>query len=83
LKSTKCNAWDNRELDVLEGYKFICFIFVQVSSTAVYLNNAAKLVPWTALDMKLTLMFTIVTSAQLVSDVFIALAGFIGAYKCL
>ena len=34
LRSTKCKPWDNRELDVLDGYKVISFILCTISQTA-------------------------------------------------
>jgi hypothetical protein len=49
---TRCNEWDNRELDLVEGFKFVCVIFIQISATSVYLQPSARLTPWSALDMK-------------------------------
>lgn len=28
LKTTKCYEWDNKELDVLEGFKFVAFVML-------------------------------------------------------
>ena len=80
---TRCYSWDNPELDVIEGYRFISFIFLQISSTMVYLNPAAKATPWSVLDMKQKIFFTIVVSSNQMTDLFIAISGFLGAYKCI
>ena len=31
---TRCKPWDNRELDVLDGFKFWSFVFYTISQTA-------------------------------------------------
>lgn len=31
LAGTKCKPWDNRELDVLDGYKVISFLLYTIS----------------------------------------------------
>jgi hypothetical protein len=49
----------------------------------VYINPAAKATPWSVLDMKQKIFFTIVVSSNQITDVFIALSGFLGAYKCI
>ena len=28
MTATRCNPWDHRELDILEGFKFVCVIFI-------------------------------------------------------
>ena len=61
---TRCNEWDHRELDLVEGFKFVCVIFIQISATSVYLQPSARLTPWSALDMKQTIFFTVCISAN-------------------
>ena len=40
LTTTRCNSWDDRELDALEGFKFIGFVLLQLLSTTMYINIA-------------------------------------------
>ena len=40
LHKTRCNEWDNKELDVLEGFKFISFIFIQLFCTTLFFNGS-------------------------------------------
>jgi hypothetical protein len=64
MTATRCNPWDHRELDILEGFKFVCVIFIQISATSLYINPSARATPWSALDMKLTWFFTLVISSN-------------------
>ena len=42
LRSTKCKPWDDRELDVLEAFKFISFALIQITGTSLFLTSAAN-----------------------------------------
>ena len=37
LAGTRAKPWDDRELDVLEGFKFLSFVLCTISQTAFYL----------------------------------------------
>jgi hypothetical protein len=60
LRSTRCQPWDNRELDIVEGFKGVSLILIQIAATAVLIDSSARATPWSALTMKLTLFFTVV-----------------------
>jgi peptidoglycan/LPS O-acetylase OafA/YrhL len=83
MKTSRCNPWDNRELDILEGIRFFSFVFLMIMGTSLFMNPAVKATPWNALDMKKGTMFTLIMSTNQATDVFIALSGFIGMYKCM
>jgi hypothetical protein len=34
FRSTRCKPWDNRELDVLDGYKVISFFLCTIAQTS-------------------------------------------------
>lgn len=50
LVSTRCKEWDNRELDFLEGFKFVSFVFVMISATSFFLMTGATYNTWKLLD---------------------------------
>jgi len=81
ITATRCHSWDNKELDILEGFKFVCVIFIQISATSLMTNPAARATPWSALDMKQTWFFTFVISCNQATDIFIAISAFLGIYK--
>jgi peptidoglycan/LPS O-acetylase OafA/YrhL len=83
LVSTRCNPWDNRELDIIEGFKFASFLMLQFLSTSLFLNGAPQYNVWKMLDFLQQLFFTVVISCNMATDLFIVLSGFLGAYKCL
>jgi hypothetical protein len=81
MKNSRCKQWDDRILDALDGYRGITFVFLQVSSLVLYNFTGAKVTPWSILNMKDTLSFTIIMTLYQVSDVLFALGGFLAAYK--
>jgi hypothetical protein len=50
LTATRCNSWDDRELDALEGFKFIGFVLIQLLCTTMYINIAPQFDIWKAVD---------------------------------
>jgi len=46
LVDSKCKPWDDRELDVLEGFKFISYFLGQLCLTAEFLMCTQTLNPW-------------------------------------
>lgn len=83
MTKSRCNPWDNPELDMLEGYKFFCFIFLMIAATSVFQFPASKATPWAPLEMKKKIFFTIVMSCNQATDVFLALSAFIACYRCM
>ncbi|TNV84519.1 hypothetical protein FGO68_gene10143 [Halteria grandinella] len=83
LRSTRCQPWDNRELDLVDGFKFITLILIQISATATMIAPSARATPWAALDMKPGLFFTVIQSCAMATDAFFALSAFMGTYKCI
>lgn len=83
LHETRCHEWDDRELDVLEGFKFIGFVMLQLMSTTLFFNGAPQYNIWKMLDFLQQMFFTVIISCNMGTDIFLALSAFIGAYKCL
>lgn len=50
LKATRCNEWDNRELDVLDGFKTLAFIMMMLIATTLFFNGAPQNNVWKMLD---------------------------------
>ena len=83
LHNSRCSPWDDRELDILEGFKFISFVFLQLMSTTLFFNGAPQLNIWKMLDFLQQIFFTVIISSNMATDLFMALSGFIAAYKCI
>ena len=83
MRSSRCQPWDDKELDLVDGFKFITLILIQVSATATMIAPSARATPWAALDMKPGLFFTVVQSCAMATDAFFVLSAFIGTYKCI
>jgi hypothetical protein len=52
-------------------------------STTLFFNGSPQLNIWKMLDFLQKIFFTIIISSNMATDLFMALSGFIGAYKCL
>ena len=83
LSRSKCNKWDDKELDVLEGVKFFSFFLGQLCITAEFLMCTQTINPWVIQKFFTELIFTIVVSSNLVMEAFTTLSAFLGAYKLL
>jgi hypothetical protein len=64
MAAPRCHSWDNKELDILEGFKFVCVLFIQISATSVMANPSARATPWFANTMKKGWFFTFVISCN-------------------
>lgn len=88
LFSTRCKSAtrysreDNRELDVLEFWKYVCVFLCQINATAFYQLTAAVANPWQILDFFKMLCISIVISAQIAIEPFHFFSSFICAYQC-
>ena len=81
LAGTRCRPWDNRELDVLDGYKFFSFMLTTVSQTAVMLSYTSLI---DLLQLFALLQMPAVASfiaSNLGLESFIFISVFYGAYK--
>jgi len=81
LASSRCKLWDNRELDLIEGFKFFCFFLAQLCLTAQFLMCTQTINPWTIEKFFQEVAFTIVISSNLMCEAFVAFSGFFGAYR--
>jgi hypothetical protein len=82
LRSTKCKPWDNRELDVLDGYKVISFILCTISQTAYSLLYTQTVDIFQLLKMLTRIEVTTFISMNLALENFIFVSAFLCAYKC-
>lgn len=80
--ATKSYREDNRELDVLEFWKYVCLFLCQINATAFYQLTASIANPWQILDFFKMLCISIVISAQIAVETFHFFSSFICAYQC-
>jgi len=73
---------DNRELDVLEFWKYVCMFMCQINATAFFELSASIANPWQILDFFKVLSIAIVISAQIAVEAFHFFSTFICAYQC-
>lgn len=81
LSESKCKRWDDKELDVIEGFKFFSFFLGQLCLTAEFLMCTQTINPWMIQRFFEELLFTIVVSSNIVMECFTTLSAFLGAYK--
>ena len=81
LSSTKCKLWDDRELDLIEGFKFFSFFLGQLCITAQFLMCTQTINPWMIERFFKEWIFTIVISSNVVMEAFTAYSCFFSAYK--
>lgn len=81
LVMSKCQQWDDRELDVIEGFKVISYCLGQFCLTAEFLMSTQTMNPWMISRFFQEWIFTIVISSNIVMEAFTTLASFLGAYK--
>jgi hypothetical protein len=82
LRSSRCKPWDNRELDCLEGFKYISMFLIILNYTAFYLMTAPLWDPWQVLDFFQSISLGIVISSNIACEAFFFLSAFIGGYQC-
>lgn len=51
MGTTRCKPEDDRELDVLEGFKFLSFVLLQLTGTAFFLMTGPIQNVWKLLDL--------------------------------
>lgn len=83
LTKTRCKEWDNRELDIIESFKFMTTVMTLVLGTSFFLMSGATYNTWKLLDFFQLLFFAFVVSCNNALDVFYYLSMFLGVYKCL
>ena len=82
LRSTRCKPWDNRELDVLDGFKVISFILCTISQTAYSLLYTQTVDIFQMLKLLTRIEVTTFISMNLALENFIFVSAFLCAYKC-
>lgn len=83
LKSSRCQPWDDKELDTLDGLKFIGFILLQLTSASLFMAGAPQYNTWKLFDFLTELFFTLIVSANQATDLFITISAFLGTYKLI
>lgn len=82
LSRTRCKPWDDRELDALEGMKFISFVFTTISQTAFSLLFTFQ-PDLTGVFLTIAaLPTTSFVCMNLGMETFIFLSAFTLAYRC-
>jgi hypothetical protein len=83
MGASRCKAEDDRELDVLEGFKFLSFVLLQLTGTAFFLMTGPVQNVWKLLDLFSQFIFSCVVGASAAMECFITISAFLGAYKCM
>ncbi|CDW83385.1 UNKNOWN [Stylonychia lemnae] len=83
LKTSRGKPWDHKELDMLETFKFVSYVLLQVTATAFFLMTGPTQNSWKILDFFQNIIFTIVVSGNVGMEGFTCLSGFFGAYRLL
>jgi hypothetical protein len=81
LCASRCKLWDDRELDVFEGAKFMCYILAQLTLTSQFTMNTQMVNPWMMETYFTKYWFAIVISGAIVMENFMCFSAFFGAYK--
>jgi len=80
---TRCKPWDNRELDVLDGFKANAFVLYTISQTAIMILFAVLINLFEIFALLRNLFINIVMAANLGLEIFIFISAFFGFYKSM
>lgn len=80
LMSSRCKPWDNRELDILEGYKYMSTILTMINATAFYFMTTSVQDPWVLLSFFKMIAIAFTISANIANESFVCVSCFLGAY---
>ena len=83
LKGTRCKPWDNREMDILDGWKANAFILYTISQTAIMILFAVLINLFGIFTLLSSLFITIVMSLNMALEIFIMISSFLGFYKAM
>lgn len=83
MTKTRCREWDDRELDILEAFKGMSFVMLQIMATAFFLISSSTINTWKILDFFQQIPFTVVVSCNVAMETFFCISGFLAGYKCL
>jgi hypothetical protein len=83
LKGTRCKPWDNRELDVLDGFKANAFVLYTISQTALMMLFAVLINLFEIFALLRNFFINIVMAANLGLEIFIFISAFLGFYKSM
>eukprot|EP00347_Sterkiella_histriomuscorum_P013100 403366020 len=64
LRSTRRKPWDHYELEMLETFKFVSYVLLQITATAFFLMTGPTRNSWKILDFFQQMIFTVVVSGQ-------------------
>lgn len=83
LKGTRCKPWDNRELDVLDGFKSNAFVMYTISQTSIMILFAVLIDLFEIFALIRNLFINVVMSLNLALEIFIFISAFLGFYKSM
>jgi hypothetical protein len=82
LSGSRCRPWDNRELDVLDGFKFFSFLLYTVSQTAVQLAYTSIIDLFQLFALVRRIEVAAFIASNLALETFFVISVFLGAHKC-
>lgn len=81
LSGTRAKPWDDRELDVLEGFKFISFVLCTISQTAFMLFYTTLIDLLSIFTLLRRIEVTQFIASNLGLETFVFVSAFLGAYR--
>jgi hypothetical protein len=82
LRSSRRKSWENEELDLIEGYKFISFCLCLLSATILFLVSSPDDNAWAVLNIASELSLAVVVSSHVVLETFNLFSTFFAALRC-
>eukprot|EP00347_Sterkiella_histriomuscorum_P018864 403343880 len=83
LRQTRRKPWDHYELEMLETFKFVSYVLLQITATAFFLMTGPTRNSWKILDFFQQMIFTVVVSGNIGMEAFTCLSGFFGTYRLM
>lgn len=83
LKRSRCKPWDNRELDCLEGFKLMGFVFYTLSQTCVFILFTVLINFFEIFSLLRNFLINVAISCNLGLEIFIFTSSFLGFYKAM
>ena len=81
MASGYCKSWDDKELDILNAIKFFQMFLIMITCTASYLILSDALNPWSMSTFSSKIMFPLIVSGVIASDIFFLISAFLGFYR--
>mmetsp|Transcript_2676 Transcript_2676/g.4502 ORF Transcript_2676/g.4502 Transcript_2676/m.4502 type:complete len:478 (-) Transcript_2676:445-1878(-) len=82
LAGSRCKPWENRELDVLDGFKTFSFLLYSIAQTSVFLSYTSLLDIFQLFLLLRRIEVAAFIASNLALETFVFVSAFFGAYRC-